>query len=185
MTATAATPNDGLPVVDLALLDGAPAARRRLAQAIDTACRGTGFFYVVGHGVPDELPTRVAALAGAFFALKDAEKEQIAMRRGGRAWRGWFPLRGELTSGTPDDKEGLYFGAELDPSHPKVRAGAPLHGANLFPARPSGLRNAVLAHIDAMTRVGHRLASAVALALGLPEVARVFPDLVRATGLTP
>ena len=76
---------------------------------------------------------------------------------GGRAWRGWFPLGGELTSGVPDLKEGLYFGEELGADDPRVRAGLPLHGANLFPARPAGLRDAVLEYIDAVTDVGHAL----------------------------
>ena len=35
------------------------------------------------------------------------------MPRGGRAWRGFFPAGGELTSGRPDWKEGLYLGSEL------------------------------------------------------------------------
>ena len=43
------------------------------------------------------------------------------MPLGGRAWRGWFPLGGELTSGRPDWKEGLYFGTELGDDHPRVR----------------------------------------------------------------
>ena len=51
------------------------------------------------------------------------------MARGGRAWRGYFPVGAELTSGQPDLKEGLYFGAELGPEDPRVRAGLPLHGA--------------------------------------------------------
>jgi len=34
------------------------------------------------------------------------------------AWRGWFPVGGELTSGEPDRKEGVYFGAELGPDDP-------------------------------------------------------------------
>ena len=45
------------------------------------------------------------------------------MAHGGRAWRGWFPLGGELTSGVPDRKEGIYFGAELGADDPRVRAG--------------------------------------------------------------
>ena len=60
------------------------------------------------------------------------------MPHGGRAWRGWFPLGGELTSGVPDRKEGIYFGAELGADDPRVRAGLPLHGPNLFPAQPAG-----------------------------------------------
>ena len=52
------------------------------------------------------------------------------MAVGGTAWRGWFPLGGELTSGVPDGKEGYYFGAELPPD-PR-----PLHGPNLWPRAP-------------------------------------------------
>ncbi|MBA2283757.1 MAG: isopenicillin N synthase family oxygenase [Acidimicrobiia bacterium] len=151
-----------VPVVDLS--HPADAA----AGAIDEACRSNGFFYVVGHGVDPGLADALDASARAFFARPDEEKAEIEMARGGRAWRGWFPLGDELTAGVPDAKEGLYFGAELGPRHPRVVAGVPLHGANLFPAEPAGLRPAVLAWIDAMTLLGHRLASLVARALGLP-----------------
>ena len=44
-----------------------------------------------------------------------------AMALGGRAWRGYFPLGGELTSGRPDWKEGLYLGSELG-RRPSARA---------------------------------------------------------------
>src|SRR4051812_9224950 len=83
------------------------------------------------------------------------------MVHGGRAWRGWFPVGGELTSGHPDMKEGLYFGLERPPSN------LPLHGPNLFPARPAGLRAAVLEYIDAVTAVGDELLRGIAVALGL------------------
>jgi len=43
----------------------------------------------------------------AFFDLPLADKMKIAMVHGGRAWRGYFPLGDELTSGRPDLKEGL------------------------------------------------------------------------------
>ena len=79
-------------------------------------------------------------LAREFFAQPDDVKAEIAMVHGGAAWRGWFPLDGELTSGRPDHKEGIYFGTELGPDHPAVRAGRPLHGANLFPADPRRAR---------------------------------------------
>ena len=98
------------------------------------------------------------------------------MRHGGPAWRGWFPLGGELTSGRPDQKEGLYFGTELAADHPAVRAGRPLHGPNLFPDAPAGLRAAVLGWMTAMTDLGQRLLRAMALGLGLDA------RLVRAHG---
>lgn len=143
------------------------ATRDEVARALDAACRDVGFFYVVGHGVDHRLPRQLDTLARLFFALDDDEKAQIAMPRAGRAWRGWFPLGGELTSGVPDGKEGIYFGAELAPDHPRVEAGVPLHGANLFPARPALLRSVVLEYLDALTGLGHVLMSGIALALGL------------------
>jgi len=89
------------------------------------------------------------------------------MALGGRAWRGYFPVGDELTSGKPDVKEGLYFGAELGPEDPRVRAGLPLHGANLFPSQVPEFRGVILEYLDAMTRLGHALMEGVALSLGL------------------
>jgi len=96
-----------------------------------------------------------------------ADKLEIAMERGGRAWRGYFPVGAELTSGRPDRKEGLYFGAELPDDDPRVLAGIPLHGANLFPRRVPQLRPLVLAYLDALTRLGQAVLTGVALSLGL------------------
>jgi isopenicillin N synthase-like dioxygenase len=41
-------------------------------------------------------------LAREFFNLPEEEKAKIQMSLGGAAWRGWFPVGGELTSGKPD-----------------------------------------------------------------------------------
>jgi isopenicillin N synthase-like dioxygenase len=156
-----------LPVIDVAPLVAGAGDVAGVARAIDTACREHGFFYVSGHGVGEELQERLDASARAFFALPEADKAAIAMARGGRAWRGWFPLEGELTSGKADRKEGIYFGAELPADDPRVQAGTPLHGANLFPEHLPALRAAVLEYLEAMTNLGHTLLRGVALALGL------------------
>jgi isopenicillin N synthase-like dioxygenase len=157
---------DGLPVIDVAsLVRGEDDAE--VGAQIDAACRGLGFFYVVGHGVDEALETRLEEAARELFALPVEAKERVAMAHGGPAWRGWFPLEGELTSGRPDAKEGCYFGAELGPDDPRVQAGTPLHGPNLFPEELPGLRTAVLEHLDAMTTLGHALMRGIALGLGL------------------
>lgn len=153
-------------VVDIGpLVDGSGAAR--VADDIGIACRECGFFYVVGHGVNEALHTRLEALSRQFFAQDRDTKMAIRMERGGRAWRGYFPVGGELTSGKPDLKEGLYFGAELPADHPKVRAGVPLHGPNLFPENIPGFRDAVLEYLDELTRLGHTLMAGIAMSLGL------------------
>ena len=89
------------------------------------------------------------------------------MEKGGIAWRGYFPVGGELTSGLPDLKEGLYFGEELPDDDPRVRRRTPLHGKNLFPTTPP-LRDPVLGAMHALTALGHRVCSGLALSLGLP-----------------
>lgn len=161
-----------LPVIDVAPLrdgsgDHAPAVRA-VAAELDRACRDTGFLLIAGHGVPAVRLAELDRAARAFFARPEAEKAEVAMARGGRAWRGWFPEDGELTSGRPDHKEGIYFGRELRVDDPRVRAGTALHGPNLFPARPAELRPAVLAWMDEMTALGHALVRGIGLGLGLP-----------------
>jgi isopenicillin N synthase-like dioxygenase len=158
---------DSLPIVDVGPLLAGGAGRDHVVAALDAACRDVGFVCVVGHGVAPELLGRLDGLAREFFARPDAEKAAIAMPLGGLAWRGWFPVGGELTSGRPDRKEGLYVGRELGRDHPHVVAGRPMHGPNLWPAEPAGLRAATLAWMDAMESVGQALLRGLALALGL------------------
>jgi isopenicillin N synthase-like dioxygenase len=155
-------------VVDISALVGRPGPPvRQVAADIERACRDSGFFYVVGHGVPDELMRRLDAAGRRFFRLPEADKMEIAMRHGGAAWRGYFPVGAELTSGQPDRKEGLYFGAELDADHPRVRAGLPLHGRNLFPRQVPELRTAVLEYLSALTATAQAVLRGVAVSLGL------------------
>lgn len=158
-----------LPIIDMEpLFDPADAAGRRgVADAIARACEAHGFFYLVGHRIAPETFGELEAQSRRFFALPTEAKAAIAMSRGGRAWRGWFPLGGELTSGRPDLKEGLYLGTELAADHPRVRAGLPMHGPNLWPAELPGLKPAVLAYMDAATRAAGVLMEGVSLSLDL------------------
>jgi len=158
-----------IPVIDVSELVAGSPKRSTVAEQLGAACREHGFFYVVGHGVPHSLEERLHELSRQFFAQDVATKMRIQMALGGRAWRGYFRVGDELTSGLPDQKEGLYFGAELPPDDPRVLAGTPLFGPNLFPEHPAGLRDAVLDYIAALTQLGHRLMAGLALSLNLDE----------------
>jgi len=166
-TMTTIDPLLSLPVIDVApLVAGAP-ERSDVAAQIGAACRAHGFFYVTGHGVDAALVQRLEDLSHQFFELPEETKMQWRMALGGRAWRGFFPLGGELTSGRPDWKEGLYLGTELPATHPRVLAKTPVHGPNLFPDVP-GFRETILDYMAAVTQLGHRLMEGIALSLGLP-----------------
>ena len=139
-----------------------------VAAAIDAACRAVGFFGIVGHGIPTELQDRLESVSHAFFSRPDHEKAEIAMAAAGVAWRGWFPVGGELTSGVADRKEGVYFGTEHAPDDPRVAAATPLHGPNQFPTDSDDLRAAVLDWLDSMRPVADAVMRGIALGLGLP-----------------
>ncbi|MEU7827977.1 2-oxoglutarate and iron-dependent oxygenase domain-containing protein [Nonomuraea sp. NPDC049129] len=151
-----------LPVIDISPLLSKGNADA-VAERIGAACRDSGFFYVSGHGVSPELVARLDAAARRFFELPVEVKNEISMERGGRAWRGFFPVGDELTSGRPDQKEGIYFGAEEPASE------LPLHGPNLFPEQVPELRAAVLDYLGTMTGVAQAVMSGIALSLELPE----------------
>ncbi len=158
-----------LPVIDITALACGSGEVREASDHIGRACREYGFFYITGHGIGEELQQRLGSLSRQFFSQDLETKLEIKMSLGGRAWRGYFPVGGELTSGNPDLKEGIYFGAELPDDHPMVKAGAPMHGRNLFPAKLPEFRETVLNYMDAMTTLGHRLMAGIALSLDLEE----------------
>jgi len=164
-----------LPVIDLSKRDIAI-----LSSEIDSACREYGFFVLQGHGLSAEFLKGFHDSSRAFFDLPEDEKDRISMSKAGTAWRGWFPLGGELTSGKKDGKEGIYFGTneelliEGEASSP-----LPLHGRNLYPDTPKELQGYVDEYMSKMVGVAHTLMRCIALALGMPS-----PDYFREVGLT-
>jgi isopenicillin N synthase-like dioxygenase len=157
-----------VPVVDVsALFDRPSPAGATAAAAIDRACRDVGFFGLTGHGVDPDLLSRLDEASRRFFSSSEHDKDQIAMRHAGVAWRGWFPVGSELTSGVADAKEGIYFGTEHRADDPRVLAGVALHGPNQFPGDVPELRTAVLDWLGEMRRIAEAVLRAMAVALGL------------------
>ena len=169
MSVTTIHDSSSIPVINVNPLVHGTMARYDVAAEIGRACREYGFFYIVGHDVDESLQHRMEELSREFFAQELGKKMQIGMSHGGKAWRGYFPVGSELTSGKPDLKEGIYFGAELGPDHPLVKRGTPMHGPNLFPPDMPEFRKIVLDYMTAMTRLGRNLMTGMALSLGLEE----------------
>jgi isopenicillin N synthase-like dioxygenase len=161
-----------IPVIDISDFQN---RKNEIAFQLEKACTEFGFFYISNHSISPELINKLKTLSSVFFSLPEQEKAEIAMSKGGHAWRGFFPVNGELTSGKPDRKEGIYFGQELDPSHPKVKSGTPLHGANLFPENPDELQSVVLEYINQVGDLAQTVLKGLALALELEET--YFYDL--------
>ncbi len=156
-----------IPVVDISPLIDKSSRESQVADAIHRACRDHGFFYIAGHGVDTTLQLQLEELSWQFFNLNPKTKHKVRMELGGRAWRGYFAVGDELTSGVPDQKEGLYFGEELRKDHPRVVDGTPMHGPNMFPSI-EGIKEIILDYMEVLTSLGHILMRGIALSLKLP-----------------
>jgi isopenicillin N synthase-like dioxygenase len=133
------------------------------------AARDVGFFYLVGHGVPEDLADALFTASRRFFALPEAEKRAIEMANS-RHFRGYTRLGDELTGGRTDWREQIDFGLELPalalaPGDPAWRR---LQGPNQWPAAVPELRPLVLEWHERLHAVARRVLEAFARSLGQP-----------------
>ncbi len=129
-----------IPIIDVAPLVTGVGDEGAVSSAGRGRCRLRGFFYVVGHGVSEERQCRLDERSHSFFAQDAETKLEIRMELAGKAWRGYFPVGGVLTSGRPDLKEGLYFGAELQRRRSASACRSRTTRSEPVPARGSGIR---------------------------------------------
>lgn len=157
-----------LPVVDL------KTDPEQLQDDLRAAAHAVGFFYLTGHGVPDELVERMLDAARRLFALPQADKDAIAMVRSPH-FRGYTRLGGELTGGEVDWREQIDIGPERPP------IGGPgrpdylwLQGPNQWPAALPELPALIADWDAALSQVSRCLLQHWAASLGAPP--GVFDD---------
>lgn len=140
--------------------DAALAELRNIAHTL-------GFFYLSGHGIPQERIDGVLALSRKFFALSDEDKVEIQMKNSPH-FRGYNGPGLEYTRGQKDWREQVDFGASRD--RLTVNAGDPpwkrLVGPNQYPSALPELKPAIEQWIADVTSVGIRVLKAYAEALG-------------------
>ena len=69
------------PTIDLnPAFGGSESDRLKVAMQIDSACRSTGFFVVIGHGVEETFLKNVIVSSREFFHLPISEKVMLFIR---------------------------------------------------------------------------------------------------------
>ncbi|MCJ1291609.1 2-oxoglutarate-dependent dioxygenase mpl2 [Xylographa carneopallida] len=125
-----------IPSVDITpyLADPASPAAQTVIADIRTACLSTGFFQLLGHGVPADLQARVFAGVAKFFALPQPAKRAIRATKD-TGFRGYDLLASQSYEADvlADLKEGFFMGADLAPTHPHVRAKRFFAAPNVWP----------------------------------------------------
>ncbi|TKA25037.1 hypothetical protein B0A54_17455 [Friedmanniomyces endolithicus] len=152
-----------LPVIDLAPFLSPTSTRRErreVALELDRACRNAGFFYLKGHGVPQELLDNVRQHAIDFFeTTSEEDKKRLALKSDDKA-RGY--------SKHSDAEKGSH--EALDFYRPVEATGSPCgvgQGVNQWPTQPEDFRSVVETYVERMENLGRAVIEALALALGV------------------
>ena len=166
-----------LPILDLARYAD-PADKAAFLADLRHAARDIGFFYLINHGVDDALQYEVQRQSQRFFALDEAQKQQVAMIHSPH-FRGYNRAASELTRGQPDWREQFDIGAErpaltLSDDAPRWQR---LQGPNLWPAALPSLKPVLLHWQQQMTQVGIRLLRAFAVVAEENNISRAAQRL--------
>jgi isopenicillin N synthase-like dioxygenase len=156
-----------IPLIDFTpFREGGPAGRQAVARQIAEACERIGFFYLKGHGVPEQVLDETFAQSKAFFHRPLDERRQSAATL--QWYRGWIGMPRQ--NGPLDRNSRLFEQYRIQAEFPDVPNADPVfHRANRWPADMPAFRAACQAHYDAMLALARDLLRAFALGLGLPE----------------
>jgi isopenicillin N synthase-like dioxygenase len=164
-----------VPVIDIAgWRAGDDVARRRVAAAVDAACRESGFFQIVGHGVDRALCRALGEVADEFFALPEDEKRRSepSSRQINRGYSGRKTESLSYSLGAPrppDLAEAFIVGNDRivdgDPYYESERDRS--FAPNIWPERPAAMRQVLWAYFTAVDALSHELCDIAAMALGL------------------
>ncbi|MDV3129771.1 isopenicillin N synthase family oxygenase [Mycobacterium sp. 21AC1] len=163
-----------VPVIDLSARN-IQTRRRALAHAIGGACETSGFFVIVGHGIPRELVKSMETTTNAFFRLPDRDKDRVATRPGVSGFRRFSGSTAQTLGNTapPDLCEGFstHTTGELGDAE-RAELGnywASWKLANIWPAAPVGFKQVWQDYTAAMTELSRDLVRLFAMALDLEE----------------
>jgi isopenicillin N synthase-like dioxygenase len=122
LTATSeATSFRSIPIIDLTKsFSSSFIDRQEVARQINEACTTVGFFYITGHGIPEDICNNILNLAHRFFhELPQSSKEAIHMKHSNH-FRGYEPASSSSVNdfATKETKEAFNWGYEsgLDPT---------------------------------------------------------------------
>ena len=155
-----------IPLIDIApLFSDEPKDWTAVAEQIDQACQGSGFFYIKGHGVSHETMQSVMTMAKTLFDSPMALKKAIDITQSDHH-RGYGSIATEqLDPERPGDfKETFDMARNLGADHPDVLANKPLHGPNRYPDI-EGFQAMMETHYWRMLEVGKTVLRGIAIAL--------------------
>jgi isopenicillin N synthase-like dioxygenase len=157
---------DSLPILDISQLDD-PETAAAFTKQLREVTHDVGFFYLVGHGIPQDLIDEVLDVSRRFFALPEQQKLAIENVHSPQ-FRGYTRTGKELTNGEIDWREQIDIGEEratVDKPENYWR----LEGPNLWPEQLPELETAFTEWRSQLSALALRLMRTWAVALDAPE----------------
>lgn len=151
---------DRLPIIDLGPSFQSDAGKALVAEQVRIACRDTGFFYVVNHGIDQAIIDRTFAESARFFHQPEHVKMAALKQKG---TNGFEPLGTQLLDpGSPPD-----FKESFNMSRPAL-PGTPDYMDNIWPENLPGFRECLEIYQREVIGLGTHISRMIALSLGMP-----------------
>ncbi|MBT3398671.1 MAG: isopenicillin N synthase family oxygenase [Rhodospirillaceae bacterium] len=172
-----------LPVLDIGpYLAGEGGARARLADELRDACENTGFYFMINHGIPQELIDLAFNEAGRFHALPLETKQRLKQSQhyvgyvghgGTRVAVDDEAERGEEFANRknrPDLHAAYHINSDFPANHARCTAGERFYIPQPWPDEDDlpGFRENIQTYYAAVYGLGRKLLPVYATALGVP-----------------
>jgi isopenicillin N synthase-like dioxygenase len=162
-----------IPILDLGgFLAGKPGALEATAKELQHAALNVGFFFIKGHGVPQDLIDATFAASRRFHDLPDEQKNALKanehnigyMAYGASVSRASQVYEGERK---PNLVSAFFLKRDLPADHPDIVNNKRFRGANQWPANLDGFRETAVAYMNALEALAKSMLPLYARALDL------------------
>ncbi|HZS85501.1 MAG TPA: 2OG-Fe(II) oxygenase family protein [Stellaceae bacterium] len=166
--------DEEIPTLDMSpWIAGAPGGRQQVAAQLDEISRTVGFFYLKGHGIPQNVIDRIFAESRRFHSLPEAVKSVIpwfatdTLKSGYQRTEVDRPTANVniISNAKPNlyakfsiNREGGWGGKPVDPQNP----------VNVWPENLPGFKEAVLDYHQRVERLARQFLPLWATCLDLP-----------------
>ncbi len=160
------------------VIDFGPAFQRQLggldavAREVRHACESIGFFYMAGHGVPEEIIDAAFEASREFHALPLEDKMRLKINENNI---GYLPVNQSMQRAStvhkatrPNYNESFFISHDRGADHPDIVAGTPLRGRNQWPEGHERMRAAMVRYFKTLEGVGERMLPVLDRALDMP-----------------
>jgi isopenicillin N synthase-like dioxygenase len=162
-----------IPVIDFGpAFRGDPGGLEAVAEQVRRASERVGFFYLAGHGVPQEIVAAAFQASREFHAMPLDEKRRLPINENNIGYLAPNEsIQGASTvhkATRPNLNESFFISHDRGAAHPDVVAGLPLRGRNQWPDGHDGMRTAMMRYFTTLEAVGERMLPVLARALEMP-----------------